>query len=70
MSMQAGRTKLVASTKELMLEWERTRQHWRDARSEEFERMYLSGLLPAVERAAGATGELGNVLARIRHECE
>jgi hypothetical protein len=70
MSLQAGRTRLVTATKDLMLNWEQTRQHWRDTRSEEFERSYLAALLPAVERAAGAIGELGVVLARIRHECE
>ena len=70
MSMQAGRTRLLASTKDLVVQWERTREHWRDGRSEEFERNYMAKLLPAVERAAGAIGELGNVLAKIRHECE
>ncbi len=70
MSVQAGRTQLVTATKDLMLNWEQTRQHWRDSRSDEFERNYLAGLLPAVERAAGAISELGVVLARIRHECE
>lgn len=70
MSMQAGRTRLLASTKDLVVQWERTREHWRDSRSEEFERNHMAKLLPAVERAAGAIGELGNVLAKIRHECE
>ena len=50
MSLSASRNRLVAITKELRTRWDETKNAWRDAKSQEFERRYLSELYANVDR--------------------
>ncbi len=70
MSLTADRTRLRAITKELALQWEETKNHWKDARSEEFEREFITELLARVDKAVGAIEKLEKIAAKARNECE
>ncbi len=70
MSLTADRTRLRAITKELTVRWEETRNSWRDAKSQEFERHYIEELLARVEKAVVAIEKLEKITARARTECE
>lgn len=70
MSLSGYRSRLAASTRELALQWEETRNYWRDAKSEEFERRYMAELLAQVDRTIPAIEKLDQVLARVRSDCE
>lgn len=70
MSAAACGPQLVQATKELSLEWERTRAHWRDAKSLEFEKQYLAELPHHIARAVEAIEEINALLNKIRSDCE
>jgi hypothetical protein len=70
MSLTADRTRLRAITKELTVRWEETRNYWKDAKSQEFERQYLEELLARVDKAVVAIEKLEKVAARARSDCE
>ena len=61
---------VLAATRELARKWDQTKQFWRDAKSEEFERQYLAGLMSDVERAIPIMDELDRLMTTIRRECE
>jgi hypothetical protein len=70
MSLTADRTRLRAITKELTVRWEETKNYWKDAKSQEFERQYLEELLARVDKAVVAIEKLEKVAARARSDCE
>ena len=49
MSLRASGNQLAALTKDLLLQWEETKAHWQDAKSEEFQRKYLEELQSNVD---------------------
>jgi hypothetical protein len=70
MNLSGSKSRLVASTKELLLRWEETRQHWRDAKSQEFEEAYLAELRANVDRTVTVIEKLDDLLKRVRSDCE
>jgi hypothetical protein len=70
MSVNASRARLMALTRELLVQWDATRAHWRDARAAEFERRYITELRTRVERAAAVIEKLEQLLTRVRNDCE
>lgn len=70
MSVAAAASRLTQATKELALEWERTRAHWQDVKSREFEKDYLEELPHHVTRALGAIEEINTVLGKVKRDCE
>ena len=68
--MSGGGSKLMALTKELSVQWEQTKEYWRDAKSQEFERQYMDELMVSVDRAATVMEQLDQLLAKIRRDCE
>ena len=70
MSLQPVSSRLKADTKELSIEWARTREYWRDAKADEFERLYIAEILAAVGDANRAITEIDKHLAKIRYDCE
>ena len=70
MSLSANGKVLAASTTKLLQRWQETKQHWRDAKSDEFERKYLLELQASVERADTILAEIDKILTRVRTECE
>ena len=69
-SAKGSASNLVQAAKTLSLEWQETRAHWHDVKSQEFERTYLEELPANVTRAALIIEELDNVLRKIRSDCE
>ena len=61
---------VLTATRELARKWEHTRQFWRDAKADEFERQFLSDLLSDVERSIPILEELDKLISTVRRECE
>ena len=70
MNVSANGKTVVALTKQVAVAWDETRQHWRDNKSEEFEKRFLSELIMSVDRAAPVFDALEKVLNRVRNDCE
>ncbi len=70
MSLNADKTRLTALAKNISLRWIETQNHWRDAKSEEFDRRFMQELFPSVNKAATAIEKLDELLKKIRKECE
>lgn len=70
MSMGAGKVRLIALTKELLLKWEQTKEHWQDAKSLEFERKYLGELQVSVDKAVDVIEQLDKLSTKVRSDCE
>ena len=70
MSLSSDKARLTGLTKELVLKWAETKESWRDARSEEFERKYMEELKSSVERAVGVIEQLEKISAKVRSDCE
>ena len=60
----------MALTRELSLQWNDTKNYWKDAKSQEFERHYLQDLYIGVDRAVTVMDKLDELLAKIQKDCE
>ena len=70
MNVSANGKTLFALTKQLSVAWGETKDSWRDPKSEEFERRFLTELTSTVDRVAPIFDDLEKVLNRVRRECE
>lgn len=70
MSARVGAETIVQAAKELNLQWEETKAHWRDAKSREFEEKFLSELPHHVGNTAHVITEIDTILRKIRSDCE
>lgn len=70
LSSRVGGETIVQAAKELILHWEDTRMHWRDAKSREFEEKFLSDLPHHVASTAQVITEIDAILRKIRTDCE
>lgn len=68
--MNACQNRLNGLTKELRAEWEQTKQHWSDAKSQEFERRFLDELNAGINQAISSIDALERVLLKARDDCE
>ena len=70
MSMAANKSRLSAVTKELSLQWEQTKNYWRDQKSAEFEKKYLDDLFAYAGTAILVMEKLDELLKKVRSDCE
>ena len=70
MTLSGTKSRLVAITKELATRWDETKNHWKDAKSQELEQRYLTELFANVDRSIGALERLDELLAKVRKDCE
>jgi len=70
MSSHVSAAGLIQAMKGLSIQWERTRAHWHDVKSQEFEREYLGELPQQIARAATAIEEINTLLQKVRSDCE
>ena len=70
MSLSGNRARLTAITKELALHWEETREHWRDARGQEFGKKYVEQILLLMNKADAVCDKLDVVMTKARNDCE
>ena len=68
--MNANGTRLAGITKDLCTEWQQTKQYWRDAKSEEFERKFLEELRAGVDKTVTVIEQLDKLITKIRKDCE
>jgi hypothetical protein len=68
--MSGNSAKLSALSKALAVKWGETKNHWRDEKSQEFERQYIEELLNSVDKAVTVMEQLDKLLAKVRHDCE
>ena len=70
MTLSGSKSRLTALTKAVALQWDDTKNHWRDAKSLEFERRYLQELLAYVDRTVMVIEKLDELLKNVRSDCE
>ena len=70
MSTRVNASILGEATKVLQTDWQQTRTTWTDAKSLEFEKIYLDPLPTLVAQAGVAVEELNALLSKVRHDCE
>jgi hypothetical protein len=70
MSLSGNKGRIVGLTRELLLQWAETKNYWRDAKSEEFERKYMTELSAHVNRAIIVLEQLEELLKKVRSDCE
>ena len=70
MNVNSYKSRLMAVTKDLAVQWEQTKESWRDSKALEFERQYLVELQAAVDRAATVIDEVDELLIKIKSDCE
>jgi len=68
--MSASQSRLVGLTQEISLQWAETRNYWRDAKSEEFERLFMTELSAHVNRTVTALSQLDELLKKVRSDFE
>jgi uncharacterized protein YeaO (DUF488 family) len=68
--MKASGSRLAGLTKELRAQWQDTKNYWKDAKSQEFERKYMEELLASVDRAVTVIEQLDKLVTKIRKDCE
>ena len=70
MNLSGSKNRLTALTKELSNRWEDTKNHWRDAKSQEFEQRYMVELFANVDRTITVMEKLNELLIKVRKDCE
>ena len=70
MNLSGNKGRLVGLTRDISLRWSETKNYWRDAKSEEFERRYMAELAASVNRAVLIVEKLDEVLKKVRSDCE
>jgi hypothetical protein len=54
----------------MRLNWDSTKDHWRDENRNHFEKYYLDPLEPQIASALDAIAALADVMGRAERECE
>jgi hypothetical protein len=70
MNLSGNKGRLVGLTREISLRWAETQEHWRDARSEEFDRRFMAELSASVNRTVLIVEKLDELLKKVRSDCE
>jgi hypothetical protein len=70
MSLSGNKGRLVGLTRDISLEWAETKNYWRDAKSEEFERRFMAELSAHVNRAVLVLEQMEELLKKVRSDCE
>ena len=70
MSLAGNKGRLLGLAREFSLEWEETKNHWHDAKSEEFERKFMVELSGQVNRSVMVLEQLEELLKKVRSDCE
>ena len=68
--MSGNKGRLVGLTRDISLEWAETKNYWRDVKSEEFERRFMSELTVHVNRAVLVLDQMDELLKKVRSDCE
>ncbi|MGV3663235.1 MAG: hypothetical protein ACO1TE_23890 [Prosthecobacter sp.] len=61
---------LIQPARELSEQWHAVSVHWRDAKAQEFEKLYLEQIPALVNKTGAAMNEIEVLLKKIRKDCE
>ncbi|MEY4386554.1 MAG: hypothetical protein RLY20_1837 [Verrucomicrobiota bacterium] len=64
------KNRLLGLTKELAADWAATKDHWNDAKSQEFEKRFIEELMTGVNAALTNIDTLERALNKVREDCE
>ena len=70
MNLNANKSRLSSITKELSVQWDQTKNYWRDQKSAEFEKKYLLELFAYANKTILVIEKLDEVLKKVRNDCE
>ncbi len=70
MSANASGARLATLTKELLVKWQQTREHWRDTKAREFDERYMLELEATVNSAVTNIANLQRTISKLRDDCE
>jgi hypothetical protein len=70
MNLSGNKGRLIGLTRDLSLRWAETKEHWRDAKSEEFEHRFMAELSANVNRTVMILDKLEELLKKVRSDCE
>jgi hypothetical protein len=70
MSLNANKSRLAGTSRELFMQWEEAKNHWRDQKSAEFEKKYLEELFIYANKTVLIIEKLDEVLKKVRTDCE
>ena len=70
MNVKGSAAHLAQAAKDLNVEWQETKAHWRDVKSQEFEGNYLDVLPSYIARAMASIEEIDALLRKVRSDCE
>ena len=70
MNLSGNKGRMIGLTRDLLLRWGETKNFWRDAKSEEFERRFIAELDASVGRTALIIDKLDELLKKVRSDCE
>ena len=70
MNLSGNKSRLAGATKEISLRWEETREHWRDAKSQEFHQKYMQELFARVDCSMTILEKLDEILKKVQSDCE
>ena len=68
--MSAYGSRLSGITKELWVQWQQTKESWRDEKSRQFEQKYLSELVAAVDKSVTVIEQLDKLIEKIKKDCD
>lgn len=70
MSLGSSKHRVAGLTRELVLKWDQTKDHWQDSKSQEFEQKYITELVASVDKSVAIVDQLDKLVAKIRSDCE
>ena len=65
-----AKNRLLGLTKELAADWAATKDHWGDAKSQEFEKRFIDDLMAGVTAAMTNMDTLERAINKVREDCE
>ena len=68
--MSSNGSKLMAITRQLSGQWQQTKEQWQDAKTQEFERQYMTELFSSVDKTVAVMEQLEKLISKIRSDCE
>ena len=70
MSLNANKSRLAGTTREISLQWEQAKTYWRDQKSAEFEKKYMDDLFAYAAKTVLIIEKLDEVLKKVHSDCE
>lgn len=70
MNLSGSKSRMIGLTREISVQWDETRSHWRDDKAEDFDRRFMNELSYQVSRAVTVVEQLDELLKKVRSDCE